>query len=176
MKKYKCNSCFKMMKYSNCVSCDMIKSHLTIEEFNIYIEENRSKVDGTLQKEKKRIREREYRKERRIALLEALNDKRISISGIVYDKVHCTSCRNIKLRYKKQGDNKRIYRDEFDKKWEGRKCPNCYKNKQKEDSKKLNKYYEEKQCVICSTVFKPRAIDNIYCSKKCWPINQKIIK
>jgi len=152
----------------------MIKSYLTTEEFDSYIKDNRSKINLKLKRREDVHSRRRYRKERRNALLEALKDKRIDISGIVYDKVHCVVCRNIKLRYRNQEDRPSIYRDEFNKKWEGRKCPTCFKNKIDEDNEKKLKKYEEKPCLTCKNLFKPKIVTSNYCSKECSYKSKKI--
>lgn len=161
-----CNNCFKEIKYSNCITCSMIKEHLTPDEFNKYINENRSKHEYELQKKKEREERREYRKVRKEALLEAKRHKSVDISGIVYDKVSCSKCNRIKLRLKNPEDRKSIYRDEFNSTWEGRICPSCMKHKYKSRNTKRQNY-QEKQCITCNRTFKPIAIDNLFCSKQC---------
>lgn len=158
-----CNSCFKNIKYSNCLACSMLKDHITSDEFKVYTEENRVKYELRVKKNKERGECREARKNRKVKALEALIDKYTSISGVVYDKVTCSKCSNINLRRKDSADRRSIYRDEFNKVWEGKTCPECMSEKYKERNKK----FEQKQCVKCNSTFKPRENDHIYCSKNC---------
>jgi hypothetical protein len=172
---YFCNDCFKNLKYSNCTTCNMIKQHLNEEEYRNYIAENRSKYEYKLQKKKEVDTRRQYKEVRRNALLEAKKASVVDIAGIVYTKVTCSQCKNIKLRYKNQEDREHIYRDEFNNTWEGKKCPNCFKRYIEEQNNKRKVKYEEKECLTCKSIFKPKAIDHMYCSKKCRPTSYKII-
>jgi hypothetical protein len=67
----------------------------------------------------------------------------INMASKIYDKVTCSKCNKIRLRRSVEGDKPFVYRDEKDRRWEGKKCPSCL-------LKKFKEYYQKKKFGLLS--------------------------
>lgn len=81
-----------------------------------------------------------------------------------FSEVSCTLCKKVKKRRKLSGYD---YVDEAGNKWLRRRCPECRPTMIYKQNIKRERRLEDFVCQCCSKSFRPRHVDQVYCSPEC---------
>lgn len=86
------------------------------------------------------------------------------------NRTTCSICNSNKLRevIGKHPSGVKIYRDQDDRRWKGRKCPDCLKQEHKQYMREVRgSILLDMVCKFCSKNFKQKRRHQKYCSAKC---------
>lgn len=90
-------------------------------------------------------------------------ERKQRISGDFSD-ITCSLCRKIKKRKKVGGYN---YVDDAGNKWLRRRCPDCKPAMIYKQNIKRPRTLEERRCLTCQTLFRPKNAKHVYCTLNC---------
>jgi len=99
--------------------------------------------------------------------LKQFNKKKQLVNNIVYDKIKCHYCNEIKLRLTVKS---RDYIDETGRDWVGKKCPSC---RSIEYQKRKENRFKNKNCNYCNSNF-TGLYSKKYCNVGCRRSNENI--
>lgn len=102
-----------------------------------------------------------------VVIEEKQRDKRSpkkSRNSFDFSEVSCSLCQKVKKRRKLGGYE---YVDELGNKWLRRRCPDCKPAMIYKQNIRRPRKLEERRCLTCTTLFRPKNAKHVYCTLKC---------
>lgn len=81
-----------------------------------------------------------------------------------FSEISCSLCRKIKKRKKTKGYD---YVDENGNRWLRRRCPDCRPAMIYKQNIKRERKLEDRGCITCKKMFRPKNARHLYCSSEC---------